>query len=1388
MVTRKTRLLSAVAAVLMLVSMLTCFVLPAVAAVADYEMPEAPDGLVAYSERGDSTATDFAISSAKDWLAMAKAAEDDNATFEGITFWFTNDIDFSEEELDPADPTKYFLNNYGKEAYAFKGTIQGQGYAIKNMDVDLNWTATNGNRAYIGLICYAINATVRDLTIDSSCSFNYTTATYTDTAKTTEKEVQVGVFMGYGMGSTFINCHNKANVVFTNAGDPSKASSVSTFGRQQDGVKLINCSNSGDITNNDVARASGLAEWINVGKTSYIYNTYNTGKLTTAYDGSNDYTGLMSTSASSGSVDAIVTGNVYNVGDSVNSGTRNATAMEAKGTALAEGDDASGKLAYLLNANHAGNYGRIYYTVENGATAVGTAADRTIAIVLDDAGVATTVYVNLDEANGFDLADLHEIGAPIYEVAAEDVSYVSIEDSILTVTGAPADSAINISVYSDVVDLTELKAAYAELSALPVEEQGWYTSDAVSGTLAEFLVAVKAKIDATETATAGAYTSGKAVAEDLELLNTFSVAGIVPVAAFAKYKDAEGYTVANAKDLEYLSTVKDELTAKQTVYFTADIDLSAWTADTYTDVDGDVNNLLNLKASLDGGKAANGKAKISGLKIVTDGNSGWLGSFTGGSIKNLAFENCTSLYNNINYGSLLVMSVAASTDYDVATFENLSFKNCTSTSAPVDYEGAAGNRRCNLVVGSLYRATNFKDITIENCTLMSNTHKGNSAFLAGVAGVVVNAENIYLNNNTIAGMTGVVGQGLLLGEVSNVTSLKNVAVFNTSYKMSENPEVEGETTNRNDPAAGLVGAYVKEAAKLSIENLLMYNNGVADVVNSHSTKSATQFGTMKDIYTDAASFSDVEFDYTTDNATVAAPASDFTTGKAAHALNAADVEKQWAMDGATPVFASETAKAPVEITFKALDAKLKDAEAPVATYTLYTDKDGKLIGLTQEILDAASWDNEAGLADAVFNAEAAIIGYTTPAHDHQLSYTDNGDGTHTVACTFSHTDAELGTFTCDYAEAPVAHELEKKNISDILFTTPYDVHQVVDACKHCTYVADESTAVDCTGAITVDPEQSWDATCAHGGMRVSVCDACDYEFTRIDIPRPHAWGDWIHIEGTDTHKRTCANVADCHVADEVEDCVFENWTVTTLPEVGVAGEKTGTCECGNIKKEPVPALAGIELDSGMAVVGKELEVTVDLKSNTAKLAGVTLEITYDADVLTLKDAENGSWNATFATDFPAATGKTTTKLTMVSAANIEGDGTLLKLIFDVKNDEALANVATEIEVNVAEAKDENLQIVEFEGDKLTVDIRTSMMKGDIDGNQVVNMVDAILLLRYVSGTELPDGIENMIGVEIADLTAEGDGADLGDGQVAPEINLNDVIYLLRYLNGWIVEL
>ena len=168
MITTRTRIFSILAVVAMMVSMLACFVIPAsadAALIAPYQAVIAdaasgaealteeianPDATVdtlnaaatavvlkddimpryaykaAYAAAG-YTAKVYAITEAADWLAMvAASAADATLTFEGYTFNLTKDVDFNNAQMAPLCDTA---------TAPFKGTLYGNGYAFKNINV-----------------------------------------------------------------------------------------------------------------------------------------------------------------------------------------------------------------------------------------------------------------------------------------------------------------------------------------------------------------------------------------------------------------------------------------------------------------------------------------------------------------------------------------------------------------------------------------------------------------------------------------------------------------------------------------------------------------------------------------------------------------------------------------------------------------------------------------------------------------------------------------------------------------------------------------------------------------------------------------------------------------------------------------------------------------------------------------------------------------------------------------------------------------------------------------------------------------------------------------------------------------------------------------------------
>ena len=127
------------------------------------------DFIPAYSEKAlfasYNLANKWAISTADDWFAMIDASASE--TFEGYSFYLTNDIDFNNVEMAP-------LNDNAN--VPFKGALYGQGYEFKNVNVLYSGSA-NQSTGLIGKIgaCIIDNFGVDSGIIESKGS-NYQVA------------------------------------------------------------------------------------------------------------------------------------------------------------------------------------------------------------------------------------------------------------------------------------------------------------------------------------------------------------------------------------------------------------------------------------------------------------------------------------------------------------------------------------------------------------------------------------------------------------------------------------------------------------------------------------------------------------------------------------------------------------------------------------------------------------------------------------------------------------------------------------------------------------------------------------------------------------------------------------------------------------------------------------------------------------------------------------------------------------------------------------------------------------------------------------------------------------------------------------------------------------
>ena len=896
MVTRKTRVLSAFAAVLMLVSLFTCFVLPASAVAADYEMPEAPANLKAYKNRTASDGlTDYAINDIDDWFAAVKDSNGQKGplntsteqSFEGITLWITNDLDFGGTTRTVDSQKTLFFNWYASSSAGavFKGTIQGQGHTIKGLVVDMTvaWI-TNGNYSRTGLVCSGANATIRDLTVDSSCSFKYDCSGYNTGDKKT-MEFFSGVFMGYGSACTLINCRNEASLEFTNStvGNPkntgnykAQVSSIAMFGRQYGGATIINCSNSGTFTNNNTGRSSALAEWMNKYKAK-IYNSYNTGAMITNYTGTEDRAGLFSTAdlGTNGPGTYLDLANLYNVGDNVASGVNSAAYINSNGEAIEAEIEATGELAHKLNVNYKENdYGRVYFTTKDGKAVIGKRNNATVKVVLNFYGVEYATYTNVGKA--LELDELHQEIIDGYEVVAEDSELASVTDGVLTVSNVPSDFVINVDMVAAGLQLQGLKDKVAEIKADGPEN---YSGDSYDGTLEEFLAELDAKIADSESDPMGpkAYADNAAIQNDLAMLEEYVLNDILPANLIAKYPDKVAYTVSNKAEMDALAESYEALTPDQTIYITADIDMQG-------SKDAPNAAMPGLMASIDGRNHT-----IENYYL----NGALLGIYLGKEVKDLTFKNSIAT-TDANDGAFLINNVTTGT---TTKLSNLTMDGVVSKSTFAD-----GGRQ-GLIVSQLGGGTlTFEDIVVVNSTMTrgDGTEYLNSGLVLGKTyGGKLIADGLYLDNNTINGnRPSGTGRGVVMGEVLCTAEVKNVLVKNTHV-------AEGQVSGIFGVIKEHGSNYVVDPV-MTYENIISYNNGYTGCFTRPNTSDGSTI-TFKNIYTDATAFlSSEDYNgYVVEDSCILSAGEAIASGEAAWALNAALAGDKWTMVDGEPAFGTE---------------------------------------------------------------------------------------------------------------------------------------------------------------------------------------------------------------------------------------------------------------------------------------------------------------------------------------------------------------------------------------------------------------------------------------------------------------------------------------------------
>lgn len=223
---------------------------------------------------------------------------------------------------------------------------------------------------------------------------------------------------------------------------------------------------------------------------------------------------------------------------------------------------------------------------------------------------------------------------------------------------------------------------------------------------------------------------------------------------------------------------------------------------------------------------------------------------------------------------------------------------------------------------------------------------------------------------------------------------------------------------------------------------------------------------------------------------------------------------------------------------------------------------------------------------AVCGCSAAFSACQTAEHEHSWG---EWQVTTPATCTQGGVETRVCADDPEHKETratdPLGHDWGEWTL-----TTPASCESAAEQTRTCKH---DSTHKE-TRAFGEATGHSWDegtvttpATCTSAGEKTFTCTADGCEKTKTEPvsvdSSAHKWSEWTEktpatCTESKVEERTCAHDSTHKETRKSGAPLGHKWdegTVTTLPQVGVAGEKTFTCTvtgCGATKTAPVPAL------------------------------------------------------------------------------------------------------------------------------------------------------------------------------------------------------------------------
>jgi len=331
--------------------------------------------------------------------------------------------------------------------------------------------------------------------------------------------------------------------------------------------------------------------------------------------------------------------------------------------------------------------------------------------------------------------------------------------------------------------------------------------------------------------------------------------------------------------------------------------------------------------------------------------------------------------------------------------------------------------------------------------------------------------------------------------------------------------------------------------------------------------------------------------------------------------------------------------------------------------------------------------------------------------------------------------------------------------------------------------------------LTVNPSEGarWHALYINGVQRMWFEDSVDINslwwwiFTSSPVERLvqiRTIGMWgIALESELSEPVTIDVDILCHwCSNPKDDCICDIWGIIC----GGCGNYVEECICHYIGE------ATLSISSVSALAGQEVNVTIDLTGNPG-FALMPLMISFPEE-LTLVKYEVGE---NFANGFTGPEGTSPGQripggisdnvyMNWMRTSNYIGDGTLITLTFEVCPDavdgDYVINAFFKDILGYYNPRDNKGQNVAIAINSGRVSVGFLRTLGDVSGNGVVDMFDAILVARYLAGHLNLDALPGVTNFDISYGKVTAESIALG------RIGLMDAITIAMYATGLPSEL